>query len=112
MKMKRALKSLAINAAFLTLTYFWLFQGQEWAGNLMKINTALVLLVSLTLLHSKELKEKARKIGRSLPRELSIALDLGMVGMLGATGHFWMAGIYLLSISAESIAYDSEEQEA
>jgi hypothetical protein len=107
--MKRILKALALNALQLALCYLWLFQGQEWAGNLAKIMAALVLIAGLTICGSKELREKAKKAGCSLPRELSITLDLGMVGMFGACGHFWMAAIYLFSISAESYAYDADE---
>lgn len=58
---------------------------------------------------TKSMQSARQKKGRSVPAGPSQSVDFGIAIALASQAHFFMAGIYIFSMIAESAAFDGDD---
>lgn len=82
-KIATAFIGLATGVAEIFLIYLWVFNDVQWAGNLIRFWLVFGLL-SVILGTSTESKDKLRKKGRSLPKEIAYVFYITAIALLAA----------------------------
>jgi hypothetical protein len=96
-----------LNAGALACAYFGLITGEQWALNLLRFSTAVFSVLSLVAF-SRDVRKAAQSVGRSVPAVVANAVDIAMITLCAATGHFWLAAGWVWSAIAEAILYSGD----
>jgi hypothetical protein len=105
----RAVKWFIINALFMALgvVVLWEIYPQFYTLFLF-LMWALIVLAVLGAF-SENVKIKARKKGRSVPKGVSQFYDLILVCLLAYHSWIWTAVFWLVQMGAESIIFEEED---
>jgi uncharacterized membrane protein len=78
-----------------------MFLKVQWCENIFLFFIYLVFVITLIGVANKEAREKVQKQGWSVPKWISIFVDLIIVGMLAAAGRFFTAIIWFIQMTLE-----------
>ena len=103
-KFLRAIRAVLILIGIAWLTYAWLFQGVEWAGNILKFLTGLTFVLSV-LLCIPDVKKALCEQGRSVPEWVSQLFGIVLCLTLASQGHYVMASVFIFNLVMKSAAF-------
>lgn len=98
-----------LNSALFGVSYLWLFEKHEWAGNILKFWVGYSFFMSC-LCFTKEAQKLCQEKGRSVPSWLPQVVDFGLALLLASQGHFVIAASFIFGAITESIAFDTKLQ--
>ena len=107
-KLGRFLTWSFFNGGILACAWLGLIHGEEWALNVLRFASGSVVVAGLVCF-TDHARNAALKRGRSVPALMSGLMDLALIVMCAATGHFWMATAWLWSAIAEAALYTKPE---
>lgn len=105
-KITRFLVWLAATASEIYLIYLWLFNGIQWAENLIKFWLVLGFISVFFGAFITEARLKVRKKGRSVPKELAYVGYILSIALLASQGNYLFATIATLAAVFEMIIFE------
>jgi uncharacterized membrane protein len=109
-QIKETLKALTGSAVFASLIYFGLFQGVEWAKNIVYFVAWLSVVFSLFSLMDGVIEKIAEKGGRSVPAWFNRLYSLGVIVSFAAVGSYVLAAFYILRSMLIETAMEKAEK--
>lgn len=106
----RVVRWVLLNSGALACAYFGLIRGELWAVNILQFATAVFSVLALAAF-SKSVRTAAIKQGRAVPAMVTGSVDIAMIVVCAATGHFWLATGWAWSAITESILYFEDPKE-
>lgn len=104
--MIRVLKWTAVHAAMAVLGWFAIIESTEWAANVLMFLLILNALLWLGIATTKDVREKVRGRGRSVPTAVANLYDLAFICLLAGGGWFFFASVYVVQWIAECCVYE------
>ena len=102
---KRVVWWFTINGAMLILAGLGLWYGYAWAINLVLFFMWVMTVLRFATVYCPSLKADAMKVPRTVPRAISVAVDLAMVVMMASAGHFIIAAAWFYQLGCEEYIY-------
>lgn len=95
--MKREIRWTIANGLLCIVTYYSCIKHINWATNIMLFMVWLQFIVSLFLAGRKEIRDKFRKNGRTVPEWMDSAIDFALLIIMISDGRFFTGAAWLFS---------------
>jgi hypothetical protein len=99
--MNLKLYAYTVTTAYAVAAYFTFFGDLRWVSNLFWFYFWLSVVLATLGAFIPTVSEEARERGRSLPIWLSVGIDVAVIGLMIAFGHFFAGAAGVWQISCE-----------